>query len=249
MSKGNPSYIITKNDAARVQSLSCPVNGIKNLSGLENFTALQKLDLTGNKLTDGSFFTKLNTLHTLKVADNQLPNLNVQGLTYLNILEASNNQLKTFLQDAGAYYGYLDLSNNALSGALNLSNQPNLTYLDVSNNQLTSIGDLSSSAILSTVLVDNNSVTTIGNVSKAYNNGQGYLLYMNLSCNLPFLCNTLGLDTATGGSDFVKESLCGVNNLPECGSSQTKTNNVRQKSNSNDKKKKKTTNQKKQKQK
>jgi len=218
MSGGNPGYVITKKAAAQVTSLSCPSYNISNLEGLQYFTAIQQLNLSGNRLIDGTYFTRLPTLHSLNVSGNQLSILNLQGLTVLNVLIASNNKLTSVLQDASGYLNYLDLSYNAIP-QINISIQTSLNYVDISNNNvLTSVGDLSGLTNVNSIYLENNSLTTIGSVANIFNNGQGNLLYMNLSCNLPFQCVTLGLNSTPAQKDFLAHTLCGSNNLPGCNS-------------------------------
>ncbi|MGB3079521.1 MAG: pentapeptide repeat-containing protein [Saprospiraceae bacterium] len=215
MSGGNPDYVITKNAAAQVVSLNCPSANISNLDGLQYFTSLQQLNLSGNKLVDGTFFTRLPTLHSLNVSGNQLSILNLQGLSALNVLNASNNKLVTVLLDASSYLNYLDVSYNSLS-QMDITVQNTLNYVDMSNNLLTSVGNLSNFSSVNSIYLQNNSLTQIGNLANIFNNGQGNLLYMNISCNLPFLCNTLGLSSTPAQRDFLTHSLCGVNDLPGC---------------------------------
>lgn len=212
---GDNSKVITKNIAAQVPSVSCPCKGISNLSGLQYFTALRSLDLSCNNLTDGTFFAQLHSLNKLKVSENQLTMLNLQGVPGLSYLDASDNALTSVLLDADSYVNFLDLSYNNLS-QLDLSIQTALNYVDLSNNKLTYIGSLSGFSNVSTIYLQNNSLKTIGNISGIYNNGNGNLSFMNLACNLPFQCNTLGLDNTQPEKDFLSHSLCGVNNLPGC---------------------------------
>ena len=218
LSGGNPGFVITKTVAARVVSLDCSYSNINNPEGLEYFTQLEKLNLTGNKLTDGSFFNKLQTLQTLKIAGNQLTQLNLLGLKAIDVLDASDNWLTSVSLDADAYLDYLDLSNNKLQ-QLDVSYQTSLNYLDMSHNKLTDVGgDLSGLTAVSALYLNNNSLKTIGNMATLYNKGNGNLHYLNLSCNFPFDCTTLGLDGSKQEQDFKSHSLCGVNNLPDCSS-------------------------------
>src|SRR3546814_5589201 len=66
---GNPPPSdITVETAARQTSVSCPGRGITDLGGLEAFTALTSLDLTGNALTGFAISldrksTRLNSRH------------------------------------------------------------------------------------------------------------------------------------------------------------------------------------------
>ncbi|MBO9202157.1 MULTISPECIES: leucine-rich repeat domain-containing protein [Niastella] len=219
---GDNTKVITKNIAAQVPSLSCPCMNISNLEGLEYFTSLESLDVSCNKLTDGTFFIKLPTLNKLKVSENRLVMLNLQGLSGLRYLDASDNALTSVLLDAGSYVNFLDLSDNNLT-QMDITIQNTLNYVDLSNNKLTNVGDLSQFSSVGTIYLQNNSLKTIGNISTIYNNGNGNLSVLNLSCNLPFLCNTLGLDKTQAEKDFLKHSQCGVNNLPSCNTSLSTT--------------------------
>jgi len=212
---GDNSKVITKNIAAQVTSLSCPCMNISKLGGLQYFTALKELDLSCNKLTDGTFFQQLHSLNKLKVSENQLVTLDLEGVGGLKYLDASDNALTSVLLDAGSWVNFMDLSYNNLS-QFDISVQNALNYVDLSYNKLTDVGKLSGLGNVTTIYLQNNSLKTIGNISGLYQNGQGNLLYMNLSCNLPFQCNTLGLDSTSVEKDFLQHTQCGVNNLPGC---------------------------------
>jgi len=216
LSGGNPNYVITKDAAKLVRSLNCPCQTISNLEGLEYFTALEKLDLSCNKLGDASIISKITALITLNVSENVLTQLNLYGLSQLKYLDASNNGLTSVSLDANFYLNYLDLSHNALTQTFDISTQSTLNYADLSNNNLNCVGDLSSLVNASTIFLQNNSLTTIGNIAGLYKLGDGNLSTLNLSCNLPFQCNTLGLDNNEKDKLFKTNTLCGVNNLPEC---------------------------------
>lgn len=217
MSGGDPHYIITKHAAAQVPSLNCAYAGISNLEGLQYFTALQELDVSGNLLTDGTFFTRIPSLTSLSVSNNMITLLNLQGLSDLNYLNASSNQISSLLIDAGAFISFLNVSYNGLT-QLDITIQTSLEYLDVSHNKLTSIGSVEQLTNLNSLFIQNNSLTTIGSVKNLFKDGSGNLIYMNISCNLPFKCNTLQLDSTAQEKNFLTHSQCGVNNLPGCGS-------------------------------
>jgi Leucine-rich repeat (LRR) protein len=119
------NYIITKQNAAQVPALNCSYSKISNLEGLQYFTALEELDVSGNLLTDGTFFSRIPSLNSLSLANNQITILNLQGLSNLNYLNASSNQINSLLIDAGAYF-FLNVSYNALT-QLNITIQSSLS--------------------------------------------------------------------------------------------------------------------------
>lgn len=218
---GDSSKVINKKVAVNGISVSCPGKGISDLGGLEYFTNLQELDVSGNELTDANFFFqhKFSGLTKLKIGANQLTGLNLNGCGQINYVDASQNQLTSVAFDAGSYLNFIDLSYNQLT-SLDLSAQNLLNYVDLSNNKLTSVaapGAIDRMSGLTTLYLQNNSLSTIGDIGKLYNGGNGNFYSLNLSCNLPFKCNTLGLDSTSGDRNFLKQAQCGVNNLPGCG--------------------------------
>lgn len=218
----DPNKNISITTAAQVYQVSCPYQGISNLGGLEKFTALQQLDVSGNLLSDnGSFFSQLTSLQQLKVANNQLTGLSLNTLKTLNYVDASNNKITNNIAfNASAFINYLDLSHNQLS-TFDISLQNKLFYVDLSYNKLNNIlgtsSGLSCGSTLTTLYLENNSLTTIGDISSFYNNGLGKLRFLNLACNPSFQCNTLGLNsTNQNQQNFLQNSQCGQNSLPSC---------------------------------
>lgn len=209
--KGDATKRITRTMAAQVLALDCSDHNITNLEGLEYFTAIRTLDLSGNKLTDGSFFQKLHSINTLKLARNNLSgNLNLLGDSQLLYLDASDNALTGIIFDTDCALAFVDASANQLT-KLDFSQQVYLNYLDLSNNKLTTVGDLSGLKYLTTIYLQNNSLTTIGNLKSIFADGTSFLTCMDLACNLPFDCNSLGLGATDAEKDFLKYSKCGVN--------------------------------------
>lgn len=110
---------------------------IKDLTGIELFPYLEKLDCKNNNLTrlDVSKNTKLTNLYCY---NNQLTSLDVSENTKLTELDCSDNQLAN-----------LDVSEN-----------PELTYLKCVSNQLTRL-DLHVNTALETLICDNNQLTSL----------------------------------------------------------------------------------------
>jgi len=141
-------------------SIDCNSNSIYNLTGIEDFTALDFLGCANNQLT--SLDVSFNTALTGLACDgNQLTSLNVSFNTALTTyLNCGNNQLSI-----------LDLSNNtALTGLFCGGNQ--LTSLDVSNN--TSLYHLSCSG---------NTLTSLD-----LRNGNNYGMFLNAQNNPNLYC-------------------------------------------------------------
>jgi uncharacterized protein YjbI with pentapeptide repeats len=195
---------ITTAFAATVPEISCPARGILDTTGLQAFTSLKKLDLTGNQLTDGTVFSKLPRLQVLKISGNQLATLSLSTLSDLSYLDASHNKI------AGSITGwvapnnlqYLDLSFNQLTGSTtNIQIQSSLFYADLSHNKLTDVGRLGGLSSLVYLYLQNNALKTVGSL-KALSTT---LQHLNLACNLQFECASLELQ----GTQLLANSFCG----------------------------------------
>ena len=155
---------------------------IADLTGIEDFVALQTLNCDTNQLTSLNV-GGLSALTALSCSNNQLTSLNVGGLTDLTYLACKNNRL-TSLNVSGlmALTNLLcddnQLTNLNMSGlsalkqlncsynqltSLNVSGFTALTYLGCGGNQLTSL-NVSGSTALRSLECDSNQLTSL-NVS------------------------------------------------------------------------------------
>ena len=129
-------YVITANISG-VTSLSIQSKGISDLTGIEDFIALQTLYCNSNSISTLDLSSN-TALVTLTCFYNQISSLNVSNCTSLATLVAFGNQLTT-----------LDVSNN-----------PNLLHLQCYNNQITSL-DVSANTQLLYVRCQNNALTSL----------------------------------------------------------------------------------------
>ncbi|MBQ6966878.1 MAG: Ig-like domain-containing protein [Lachnospiraceae bacterium] len=105
-----------------VTALSPDNRGIKDLTGIEYFTSLQQISVSGNELTTVDFSAN-KELVALDCSHNKLTSLNVSACTKLTGLNCSYNKLSS-----------LDISAcTELTGLNVMSNK--LTSLDISNNK------------------------------------------------------------------------------------------------------------------
>ena len=110
---------------------------IKDLTGIELFPYLEKLDCKNNNLTrlDVSKNTKLTKLYC---EFNQLTSLDLSKNTALTELNCQGNQLTSLDLSKNTALTKLDCALNPLT-SLDVSNNPALTYLNCNYNQLTSL--------------------------------------------------------------------------------------------------------------
>ena len=163
-----------------ITDLSIRNKNISDLSGIEDFTALEELDCSGNALTSADLSKNVNLIY-LYIDDNQLTSLTLDAHPQLEELGCSSNQLTALdisgctnlivvEADNNASLATLDLSKNGTLEELVLSNclfatidlnaNPQLTQLEMSENQLTSI-DLSNNTQLQTVELIENQLNSI----------------------------------------------------------------------------------------
>lgn len=145
-----------------VTSLDVSEKSLSDLSGIEYFVNLIRLDCQKNNLTslDVSNLTKLTAL---TCNDNQLTSLNVSSLTKLSILYCQNNQLKTLDVSQNTALWNLNCSNNQLS-ELDVANNPKLQTLSCADNRLEAL-DIEKNTSLSTLYCNNNQLAELS-VSK-----------------------------------------------------------------------------------
>lgn len=131
---------------------------IKDLTGIELFPNLDKLDCKNNNLTrlDVSKNTKLTKLYC---EFNQLTGLDLSKNTALTELNCQVNQLTSLDLSKNTALTKLDCALNPLT-SLDVSNNTALTYLDCNYNQLTSL-DLSKNTALTKLGCHDNQLTSL----------------------------------------------------------------------------------------
>ena len=141
-----------------VTELYVPYANIKDLTGIELFPYLEKLDCKNNNLTrlDVSKNTKLTKLYC---ESNQLTSLDLSKNTALTELNCQVNQLTSLDLSKNTALTKLDCALNPLT-SLDVSNNTALTYLDCNYNQLTSL-DLSKNTALTKLGCHDNQLTSL----------------------------------------------------------------------------------------
>ena len=131
---------------------------IKDLTGIELFPYLEKLDCKNNNLTrlDVSKNAKLTKLYC---EFNQLTSLDLSKNTALTELNCQVNQLTSLDLSKNTALTKLDCALNPLT-SLDVSNNTALTYLDCNYNQLTSL-DLSKNTALTKLGCHDNQLTSL----------------------------------------------------------------------------------------
>ena len=178
--------ILTEEEIASVTTIDVQSKNISDLTGIERFTALIRLNCSDNQLTGLNVSENIN-LDDLDCHNNQLTSLDVSDNTKLfrlystdnkltklivgvkndlRFLYCDNNQLTSLDVSKCPELRELYCSNNQLTG-LDVSNCPKLDELECYKNQLTSL-DLSANTEITYVVCGDNQLTSLelGDISK-----------------------------------------------------------------------------------
>ena len=130
--------VFTPEMIAQIKEFNLSGKSISSLVGINYFTALEKLNCSGNNLTTLNV-TGCKNLIELNCSGNNLTNLNVNGCTKLETIGCNFNQITGVLDVSGCtnlktfYCSFNELQ------WLNMSGCVNLEYLDCSNNNFESL--------------------------------------------------------------------------------------------------------------
>ena len=150
--------MLTSAEIAGIIIISATYMNISDLTGIEYFTALERLYCNGNHLTmlDMSHNTALTTL---ECSSNQLTTLDVSNNTALKTLDCGSNPLGTIDVSSNTALKTLDCGNNQLT-TLDVSHNTALITLKCYYNQLTTL-DISQNTALESLLCYINQLTTL----------------------------------------------------------------------------------------
>ena len=187
---------------------------ISNLTGIQDFVALEILDCGSNSLT-ALDVSKNTALTYLDCSLNQLTVLDVTNNTGLTILNCSYNQLTVLDVTLNTALTYLDCSHNKLGGtksstkkvvlttdsALDVTKNIALIYLDCSFNQLTSLDATKNNAL--TYLDCSNNQLMILNIE---NNNNNNIETFDATINPNLTAVQADKNTAPNGRNWTKDS-------------------------------------------
>lgn len=169
-----------------ITSLNVSASNISDLTGIEDFTALQVLDCRANLLSNLNI-SKNTALTYLNCSSNQLKNLNISNNNTLTTLSCDNNQLTSLDASNNIALTTLYCSSNNVLTNLNISKNTALTYLKCDTNRLTSL-DVSNNTALTYLNCNANQLTSLDikkNISlKILSVAVNQLTNLNLSKNV-----------------------------------------------------------------
>ena len=152
----NQDNEIDINEAKTFVNLDLSYQNIKSLYGIEEFSNLENLDISGNhvKILD---LSRNQKLQTLRCDHNKLVYLEITQNQKLKFLSCHDNKLH--LLKFPPNLKYIKASNNYLT-YVDISKIPGLTFIHIGNNRLLSL-KLSGNKNLSEVSCNNNSINEL----------------------------------------------------------------------------------------
>lgn len=170
---------VVTSDIDGITFLNIPNKNISDLTGIEDFAALENLVVFGNNLStvdlsantalkkfNGGFnpytaldFTSNTNLEWIGSPMGSLQTLNITGLTNLEEIYINDNQLTTVDVSGFSNLVWLNVNDNNLT-SINTTGATALQYLNIYNNQLTNV-DVSTNMGLFTIGCYNNQITNL----------------------------------------------------------------------------------------
>ena len=205
-----PSGTITTAQLNARDTLNLAYKGISDMTGVQYFTQLKRLDLYSNNLTtiDVSANTKLIYLN---LGYNKLTSLNVESNTVLQELYLQNNQISLFSVTNHSALRTLWIANNPnlTSTIYGLASCTAITYLDCEDCAITDLSAVSGMTNLEKLYARYNQLTSL-NVSGHHN-----LSYLRVTGNTQLtelLCYSCDLTTlVVSGCSALKTLKCYYN--------------------------------------
>ena len=145
-------------DFAALQTLTCPNNSLTSL-GLSSNTMLLTLNCNNNLLTSIDVMG-CNSLNYITCTDNDLTTLDLSNKGNLEQVRATNNPNLSSLDLSSSNFLRVLIANSTSISDLDLSSKTNLQYLECSDGNLSSLL-IGAAPSLYHLLVNNNQLTTL----------------------------------------------------------------------------------------
>ena len=161
LSKGSRWWIASQ-ELVRLEGLVASNSAIERLDGLEEATALRRLDLSGNAIADLTPLANLRRLSTLFLGENVVGDVEpLMGLTQLRTLALPHNLLKGQSLGGMISLTYLALDGNSLRELPSFTNRNHLQYLYLADNSIADIDALADQDALIELDISGNSIASL----------------------------------------------------------------------------------------
>ena len=164
VNNSNISDLTGIEDFIALEELICWGNSIQNVD-VSNNVALKKINISGNQLSSINIDNNIN-LEYLDVGSNQFNNIDISKNTLLEVFVCNNNQFTSLNITSNINLNYLFAGSNSIS-IIDLSQNVNLVDIRLHFNQITSI-DLTNLTKLEKLSIDvsTNSLLDLLDISK-----------------------------------------------------------------------------------
>lgn len=158
------TYTLTHDQ--QVNELNLSKNGITEIKGLDNFTALTTLYLMDNRITEIKNLDNLTSLEHLHLGQNLITEIiNLDNLTSLEILVLNKNKINEIKNlEKLVNLLFLFLGGNLITEIKNLEHLTNLDRLSLWSNSISEIAHLEKLTSLTSLDLWNNSIYEIKNL-------------------------------------------------------------------------------------
>jgi Leucine-rich repeat (LRR) protein len=162
----NGNGLVTTSKISGVTTLVVNSLGISDLTGIEDFIALEWLECRSNQISGTLDLTNNLSLEVLNCRLNMINSLLLPNTISLYSINCTNNQLTSLDISNNTDLQSLVCGNNQIS-SINLTNHPNLLFLSVNNNNLMNL-DVSSNTSLIDLRCWENQISTL-DISNLFN--------------------------------------------------------------------------------
>lgn len=182
---------IEQEEIGRINELNLSGYNISDLTGLESFENLTKLNAQENKFTTIEPLKYCTNLNDLNVSNNNISNNNsaitqMKQLKKLDLsntgmtkMDSLNNLINGFEEWESCLIQDLNLSSNKLTDISGIEKLTDLQILHIANNEIGDISKLSSLNKLKTLNISNNNIEDISSIKNIYT-----IRTLNVSNNL-----------------------------------------------------------------
>lgn len=164
----NQSITMTDEAIDNTKSLYLSKKNITDLSGIENFTNLEILDVQGNEITSIEKVPgeKLKSLSVSKIENISDINLieNYNNLYCLEVDESSLEEIPDSMKKASKHLSFIEWTNGILKSTAWVKDFPNLLSLKLENNQISSLENMSSLSSLTSLDLSGNQIESLDEI-------------------------------------------------------------------------------------
>lgn len=160
---------IYSNILETITDLNLSNKNITDLKGIENFSKLRSLYISGCKIKNIKYIPYEN-LTNLKISNvNEIEDFsyisNFRKLYNLEITDGCLDKIPEEIYELNNTLHYLTIKNNKLENITSISNLSNLTNLDISGNKITNITPICDLTNIKTLNISNNRIEDISSLS------------------------------------------------------------------------------------